>query len=553
MKLKSRVIMLVPLFLALLVFAAMAGGTTEAAQGGAAASSLEKTLSIRWNGPLFGKPIKDGNPLQQMIEEKFNVEITNGKIFSGDTEAINLMIASQEMPDAGFMYVNVDNAWDQGAIRSIPADFIRQYAPNQAKLMDENPISWLLNKVPGKDDEYRTVIMWLGTLGENSFSQWGCYRLDWMENLGIQPKGTVNKITDRAYFTTEQYTFDEQMKIFEAFKNDPDGNGKDDTLVMTAAALRPDEGWDHFIGMFGLVANGFDGNTLENGVLKMNYQSNAWREFLRTANFMYENGYVDPEWVLLDRTKMREKLTSGKVGFYMMPDSYIGDLPNDAMHFNAGNPEAKLLLTPPAIGPTGKYGSFAGVHSWYYNFFIGDKVDDEKLARILMILDWLSFDEKGKVYSLYGMPDVHFNWAGEPWNSSIRTIPQDDKAENDMGFYKTVNYYDEFYLKYMVQDYRRPLVDWLFTNGGKYLNWHDRVDMFNETGYQDLKKQYLPDILAKVQEFYIEAIIGEIDIDSDAVWDDYLKTLTAMGSDRLLAALQKAPKVAALREGKIEY
>jgi putative aldouronate transport system substrate-binding protein len=250
---------------------------------------------------------------------------------------------------------------------------------------------------------------------------------------------------------------------------------------------------------------------------------------------------------------MREKLTTGKVGFYMMPDSYIGDPPNDAMHFNAKNPEAKLLLTPPAIGPTGKFGSYAAVQAWYYNFFIGDKVDDEKLARILMIFDWLSFDETAKVYSLYGFPDVHFKWAGEPWNSSMRTIAQDDKPENDMGFYTTVNYYDSFFLKYMTQDFRRPMVQWMLTEGGKYTLYSSRVDLLNTTQLAAVNKQYFPDILAKVQEFYIQAIIGEVDINSDTVWNSHQKTLTSMGNDKIVAELQKAPKVAALRAGRIEY
>ena len=92
-------------------------------------------------------------------------------------------------------------------------------------------------------------------------------------------------------------------------------------------------------------------------------------------------------------------------------------------------------MVPPPDGPTGNQGSPSGkdtgnIGASYMN--IGAKVSDEKLAKILQVLDWARYgDDRVWVQAEFGQPGVHFDWQGEEWNSAAMLRPMAEVAEGN--------------------------------------------------------------------------------------------------------------------------
>ncbi len=126
-------------------------------------------------------------------------------------------------------------------------------------------------------------------------------RKDWLDTLGMDMPETVEE-------------FYEAIKAFT--EEDPDGNGKDDTIGMTSAGI-----WnmgDLFMS-FGVPVNHVvehlitpdphDNFRFNDGMLKP--QIVDLLEWLKRA---YDNGYLDQEVFANGGTQMRDRMSSGKYG-----------------------------------------------------------------------------------------------------------------------------------------------------------------------------------------------------------------------------------------------
>ena len=126
-------------------------------------------------------------------------------------------------------------------------------------------------------------------------------RKDWLDTLGLDMPKTV-------------YEFYDVIKAFT--EDDPDGNGKDDTVGMTSSGV-----WmmADIFGAFGVSANHtmdhcilpdpHDGLRYNDGFLKPGMK--ACLEWLRDA---YSNGYLDQEIFTNNSSAIRTRMYSGKYG-----------------------------------------------------------------------------------------------------------------------------------------------------------------------------------------------------------------------------------------------
>ena len=534
-------------------------GTTSVAETTIEENLLAKKIEIKWfvNG---GADIKDGNTLQKRIEDKFNVKIINVAEDMHNTEKMNLLISSGEMPDAGFMYQDANTLWDQGVLRAIPGDFIKKYAPGEAELLNKHPEGWLIGTVPGEKDKYKFLsgISVFGTGEHNAHMSY--FRLDWLEKLGISPKGDTTKLGDRLWWTDKPFTLDELQQIMDGFVNkDPDGNGKKDTYGMTGTKfdLLPDA-WGYFA--FGSIMTAFKVfprvNAMENGELKLWHTTNNYKEFLKYMANLYKKGYLDPEWTTLDFGKWEEKQMAGQAGFISTEAAYLYPYYDRAPHgILKRNITAKILVTPPIEGPDKKFNiPKPEATTLAYTFFIGSQVDDEKLARILQIYDWVNFDKEAKFTFYYGEEGKHWTWEGEPYNSAVvpGVVTPEEKGAYGINLYKHPIYDENFGMSFVVASYK-PIFDWIGSDIVQKNNIFSpyRLDLFNETKYTELDKQYGSELSTISHEFYMRAINGELDIDNE--WDNYIKRLKDAGMDKLVDELKKAPLVEFLRKGEIKY
>lgn len=133
---------------------------------------------------------------------------------------------------------------------------------------------------------------------DNSTFWW--VRKDWMDNLGIEEPKTMDELIDMCY---------------RFARDDPDGNGKDDTIGMglhkelfdnTLGVNAFGEGFHAYLGKDAWVE--VDGKLEFGGI-----QPEAKNAFERLAK-MYQDGILDKEFIVKDSSKISEELIAGKIG-----------------------------------------------------------------------------------------------------------------------------------------------------------------------------------------------------------------------------------------------
>ena len=123
-------------------------------------------------------------------------------------------------------------------------------------------------------------------------------RDDWMQKLGLQPPKTM----------------DDLFAIAEAFsKNDPDGNGQNDTY-----GIATDMYLNYIFEMVGPYYGGYRGIWLKDNSGKLAYSNTmpAFKESLREINKMFHAGLTDPEFAVKDIFAMTDGIAQGKYGIY---------------------------------------------------------------------------------------------------------------------------------------------------------------------------------------------------------------------------------------------
>ncbi len=159
-----------------------ASSTASAPSSSASESEKEKPTKISYVSWSCGEYEGD-TWIEQYIEEKLNIELEVLKVDLSNAEAKNLMLASDEFPDCGWVLTNAQEMNSNGLIRTIPEDMIRTYAPNYSKALDATPNGWSLNL----DDNGEHLSLIGIILGQSAAANGEMFRLDWLKKIGIMP------------------------------------------------------------------------------------------------------------------------------------------------------------------------------------------------------------------------------------------------------------------------------------------------------------------------------------------------------------------------------
>lgn len=518
-------------------------------------SDMSKQLEISWLGMLGRGKIEDNNKVQKHLEEKFNVKLVNKRVDVNNKEQRNLMVASGELPDYTYYLDDVYKLYTDGLTRSIPKAMIEKYAPNYAKILDSLGTGWKINRVPGKEGEYYALAGHIDTLDTLYWTQ--SYRLDWLEKAGIKPKGELIPVgteggLERIFFSKEAFTIAEETEIYTAFaKRDPDGDGQNNTYGLLLNNDNAPFTQATTAGAFGV---GWNQYMEEDGKLKFYAISNAYKKYLQQMADWHKAGLFDPEFTTLNQAKSWEKYGTGTYGgaqalyFSAAMVGYTHNRP--VANVILADPDAKILVTPPPIGPDGHQGAPAygvGVDSLGYPAAIRADVTDEELARILMIFDYVNTDKEGYVFTMFGEEGVDFDWEGEPYKSApINQKPEPERETKGIGYYNhvvrpaSVTHYwnDRNSLKLLDLFFGTPDARAMMTRSFRY-------DYFNETKFAELNAKYNAMLKTISDEYLFKAITNEIDI--DATWDAYVDSYLKNGGQELITELEKAPKMSELR------
>lgn len=536
--------------------------TTEVASNLPEPGDYEEAVDLTLSGAFTKGDAVDGSWVQERLEEMYNANITNVKTDTWDPQQTSILVASNELPDV-FSFTSTTltpyDFFNDGLTRAIPREMIEKYAPHYTEMLNsvDNGLGWQLNQNPDNPDEYISL---LGYQGHTEGIIWApTLRMDWMENLGIEIPEDATPIGDsdgyeRIYLTEHSYTIDELEEILTKFvEEDPDGNGQDDTYGILPA--NDNLGWaGTLLGAYGVAE---DYNLLEDGELKQAPISNAYKEWLKKMAEWYEKGLIDPEWTTLDTKTTWDKYLEGKTGYFIAQRTYLaqeawteGRAPQNLIN---NNPDVKLLAYNHETGPDGESGqkSYMPVTLLGDNMYVAADVTDEQLARFLQMFDFMNFDEEA-YWTKYGIPGEHSDWMGEEWNSTLITRPEYDREEGEMGFwaYNHRSYYGE-HLTWLNHVKTQELMDKFF-NVPEVVDEHNirpyKFDLFNETNQQELESRYQAQLDTIVDEFVVNAITGNIDIDAE--WDAYVENYLNNGGSEILSELEKAPVVEELLSGE---
>lgn len=324
----------------------------------------------------FG-PWDDKPEMAERWEEEYNADIDLVYVETANAgDSINLMIASGDIPDV-IQMVDQNKYYKDGIIGGWTEEFFREHAPNLSRYIDEtDPSAWQIAKFDGelmysipcfrKYDTIVTPVVW---------------RTDWLENVGI---------------TEIPRTLEEFEEAFYKFtKEDPDGNGKNDTYGLSETGIRT------IYGAFGSYRGkwllGDDGKVVYGDVKP------EMKQALEVLHKWYVDGVLDPEFVTGENEggywAITHKFLNNQIGYtnmgnfyHWLPDmsgeengSAIGEMA--AQWKNSGNTGTYAMGYAPE-GPDGHKGTDKADFRKLRTVFSVNLVQDEdRFGRLLEIID----------------------------------------------------------------------------------------------------------------------------------------------------------------------
>lgn len=207
------------------------------------------------------------------------------------------------------------------------------------------------------------------------------YRKDWAERLGIK----------------EPQTIDELYAMLKAFaKNDPDGNGKDDTW---GVAEHKRMGWmTTSLPIWFGAPNKW---AVRNGSFVAAETTPEYLEMLKFLKRLYDEKIMNPDFAVIETPQFDSYYNTGKAG------AKAGILESGEAKLQASNKNARGDLLGWVQGPAGKR-TYAGTGSNGVISFPKSVVKTEnELKQVLAFFDKLS-DEKMATLNRWGLENVHY-------------------------------------------------------------------------------------------------------------------------------------------------
>ena len=392
----------------------------------------EEPMAIRW-GVFQPKPHQQQvdpatSRIAQELNSRFNV-IMDSPVLTPNTNMAGFMTALRRtgnLPDIycpRMVFMSADSMIESGMIRAIPWEMIKRHAPNYAAMLEEGNMDGRFES----DTEISSYMLPNLERSDGMLEHFSVYRLDWLEQIGIAPHGNVTNIGGNMYFTDAAFDIYEFKNIMQGFTGLFDRFGH----KSYGLGLR---GGDHMHGAIPLAGMwGYNFyNVNENGQAVVSFASEGFRSYLMFLEELLGMGviYQTNGFPVFD-------FISGTIGWTSFDINTIMQLNNNFIdQFFSNNPNGKLLIAPPEIGPSGIQGANGNVYGQngigFFNggtqYVINANVSDEKLARILEIYDAITFDPKMYIMVHYGFENENFRWTGQPHDSGIELIEENPES-----------------------------------------------------------------------------------------------------------------------------
>lgn len=359
---------------------------------------IEISIAL-WDLQDFGM-----DEMGEFIEGKLDIKIKEVNLsWDTDTEQIKLFAATQDMPDCIATYTISDPTrfygWiDQGLTRSIPAEMLDDY-PLVKKVMEDSRCLQAVKDIKG---EYYFIPRPESAANLHIANQSVIYyRMDWADNVG---------------FKNEPETMDDYYMLLKAFtEQDPDGNGKNDTIGLTLAGGLP----SHLFTPYGVDPGYW---IEEDGRFIPGYMSKKCIEPLKFYQKLYREGILDPEFAKNGYKEAIGKLAKNTAGS-MIRNGDTAWLKGTIKDYygEANEDKGDPIDIMGVMGPLKKDASSDPAWSIFVSTCgteISSNVNDEKLKRILE-LDEFMLSPEGRDLFRWGFEGVDFERDGDDYKSLL--------------------------------------------------------------------------------------------------------------------------------------
>jgi len=326
------------------------------------------------------------NPMIDYLNKKFNIDLKFQWISQDNyNEKLNVMAASGEFPDSFLLMKDDFLKWrDKGVFLDLKP-YISKYPNLTKQLGGEEQLQFMSPKGKYYSLPYYQI---------ETQSSLGI-RKDWLDKLGLKMPTTV----------------DEFYNVAKAFaKQDPDGNGKNDTYGFSTSLVPNKTDLKHIDQIkfaFGLVNNW----GLKDGKLfSWHTQTKELKDFAAYMAKAYAEGVLDKDFAINKVKDPQDKYEAGKVGIDdVVPNVFYQTIDPNTKKID---PKAETVQLLPPKGPTGLQGT--ATNAITQRIVVNAKIDKKKQDRMLMLLDYLVSDE-GNTLNKNGIEGVHYKKDGDKY------------------------------------------------------------------------------------------------------------------------------------------
>ena len=506
------------------------------------AALAEEPMKISVASYMFG-PVDNDNdvitPLvEQMLKEKHGIDVDIEVVYIEQAnygEILNTRLAGGTAPDVFLAQsaTMLNSYYDQGVIKTWDEEFFKENAPDVYEFIMSGAA---YGDLKGDVDAWKKASMKDGKMIVlPSFKPDGSmpyktliYRGDWLDKLQVAEDQLPKTVDD----------FVALMGRFA--KEDPDGNGKDDTYGCSITAMKA------LFGSYGLGI-GFSGSSSywvnKDGTIVNADVTPEAKEVIGILAKMYADGLIDPEFVAGKESvegsywAISHGMVNGLYGVsanasidhYRLKEVMGDDGGRCAQEYWAVNgADSKFVYGPWPAGPSGDYGWEVGTpvavsESAVYNA----DMSDEKLAVIFKILNAFATDDELYMTAFAGIEGTHYE---KVEGGTIKRLMGNEEL-NAVGVWGCRSLYgaDRAFstLAYDMAFYKDPSI-------ANRLNWFKK-DQYNSY-IQDAVTETLPsnDLFAELNtirdEAWVAMIRGEKSLDE---WDAYVESWLSAGGQTL--------------------
>jgi putative aldouronate transport system substrate-binding protein len=349
-----------------------------------------ETIEVSWATWVAG-PVDEDNLARQTILERFNIDLRMlGFERATWVDQINTRVGGGDVPDIIYRESSsqLKTYVEQGVLREVPYDAIRETSPNQFAAANEFSTDvWLATWDGGKN----YGIPYLQPNQLHPFTDG--WRQDYLDTLGI------GKMPE---------TIEEFGEAYTRIASESPGGG-----LNYGFTLRGKDSLPITIHQYCMAygANPMMWMQLDDGSFQHGAVMDGTRSALEHLARWYDDGAIDPEFVTTDAAGVTQKWANGTTGY--VSSTWYRLIPGGEHYdaLKAVSPDAGITMASAPKGPDGQFGylNWGPITS---SVSFSTNVDDTKLARILAMLDTINTDPELATLVRFGIEGEH--WARDP-------------------------------------------------------------------------------------------------------------------------------------------